>query len=106
MSLRLQCEWPLLRFNRCTGKRALNIKRSRIVTLDQIGIVAVHHADEVSEFGQTILVQALTDIGRSPLNFYREICQHPRDVFLEQAWFDTGGGFKGFHADTLGRFTY
>lgn len=51
------------------------------------------------------VIEALAEIGRFLLYFEREICQHPRNVFLAEAWFDARRGFKGFHAYILGRFT-
>jgi len=56
VGLGLQGERPLVLFDLLSGKRAFDIARSGVVTLEQIRVVAVHDSDEVGQLGQAIPV--------------------------------------------------
>src|ERR1700736_6130088 len=99
MGLGLEREGPLLGFNFGAGERSLDIKRPRVVPLDEVRVVAVHHTDEIGEFGQTVLVQPLPDVRRLLLDFDCKIGQDARYLLFEEAGLDTGGCPGGFHAD-------
>ena len=57
------------------SQRPFNIARACVVSFYQVGIVAVHHADEVGKLGCAIRMQPLSQPGSFPLDVDRKVCQ-------------------------------
>ena len=79
-----------------TSQRPFDVAGARVVSFDQVGVVAVHHTDEISKFGCAVRMQPLSQPGGFPLDVDRKVCQFCRNMLLEEAGFDPGGCFQHF----------
>ena len=79
-----------------TSQRPFDVAGARVVSFDQVGVVAVHHTDEISKFGCAVRLHPLSQPGGFPLDVDRKVCQFFRNMFLEEAGFDPGGCFQKF----------
>ena len=50
------------------------------MSFDQVGVVAVHHTDEIGKFGCAVRMQPLSQPGGFPLNVDRKVCQFCSDL--------------------------
>ena len=63
-----------------TSQRPFDVARARVVSFDQVGVVAVHHTDEIGKFGCAVRMQPLSQPGGFPLNVDRKVCQFCSDL--------------------------
>lgn len=78
-----------LQLGPCKG--AFDVARARVVPLDQVRVVAIHHPDQVRQFGRAVRVKTLTEVRRLALDLDRQVRQACRYVLLEEAWLDPAG---------------
>mgnify|MGYP001627839194 CR=1 FL=1 len=83
-----------LELGSCEG--AFDVTRARVVSLDQVRVVAIHHPDQVCQFGSAVRVQALSQPCRLALDFDRKVRQAGRYVLFEEARFDPAGRLYHF----------
>ena len=76
-----------------TSQRPFDVAGARIVSFDQVGVLAVHHADEIGKLSCAVRMQPLSQPGGFPLDVDRKVCQFCRNMLLEEAGFDPGGRF-------------
>ena len=53
---------------RGASQRPFDVAGARVVSFDQIGVVAVHHADEIGKFSCAVRMQPLSQPGGFPLD--------------------------------------
>ena len=78
------------------GEGAFDIARARVVPLDQVRVVAVHHPDQVRQLGRAVRMQPLSKPGCLALDIDRQIRKTGRYMLLEEAWLDSAGCLKHF----------
>jgi hypothetical protein len=66
------------------------------VALYQIRIVAVHHANEFSQFSGGLGMNAAAKIGCFPLQIDRQVSENGRNGILKHAGFNPSRGFDHF----------
>jgi hypothetical protein len=79
---------PLARPKAKSCQIELGVVPARVVTLDEIRIVSIHHPDEVSEFCRRFWMEAAPQVVRLSLQFHREVRQDGRYGVLEEARLD------------------
>lgn len=94
MSARLKGEGAGFFFKLSADKRPFDVARSRVVALDQVRVLAVHHADEIRKLGCAIRVQPQSQSSGLPLNVDRKVCQFCGNILLKEAGFYSGGRFQ------------
>ena len=65
-------------------------------SLDQVRILAVHHADQIRQLGRTVRVTTLTKGRRFALDLDRQVRQAGRYVLIQESRFDPAGCLKHF----------
>ncbi|MEK1852554.1 MAG: hypothetical protein AAAC48_11955 [Phyllobacterium sp.] len=66
---------PLARPKAKSCQFELGVVPARVVTLDEIRIVSIHHPDEVSEFCRRFWMEAAPQVVRLSLQFHREVAK-------------------------------
>jgi hypothetical protein len=84
-------EWSRLGLKLGPREGAFDVARARVVPLDQIRVVAVHHSDQICQFGCAVRVETLAEVRRLPLDLDRQVREAGRYVLLEEAWFNPAG---------------
>lgn len=70
------------------SQRPFDVAGARVMSFDQVGVVAVHHTDEIGKFGCAVRMQPLSQPGGFPLDVDRKVCQFCGNMLLEEAGFD------------------
>lgn len=81
------------------GQRELNVTRARVVALDEVAVVAVHHAHQIGQARTTDRMQARTELRRGAHELGNDICERDRRA-VEQAGLDACRSLEG-HATLI-----
>tara|TARA_R110002012_G_scaffold315199_1_gene528677 strand:+ start:2332 stop:2676 length:345 start_codon:yes stop_codon:yes gene_type:complete len=101
MGAGFECEGPRFGFQLGPGEGAFDVTRARVVPLDQVRVVAVHHPDQIGQLGCVVRVQTLSQPCRFALNLDRQVRQAGRYVLFKEARFDPAGlNWPLFRPDT------
>ena len=85
VSAGFQSKWTALWIDFGTPKSAFDVAWTRIVPLDEVRIVTVHHADKVRQLLRGVRMQPLPKRAGSSLELHRQIGDPVRHAILEEA---------------------
>ena len=76
-----------------TSQRPFDVAGARVVSFDQVGVLAVHHPYEIGKLSCAVRMQPLSQTGGFPLAVARTVCEFCRTLLLDEAGFASGGCF-------------
>jgi DNA-directed RNA polymerase subunit K/omega len=85
------------------GQGPLYVARPGVMTLYEIAVVAVHHADQVRQAARRAWMQILSEAGRRAHHVADHVGQLDRVIF-QQTGLQTTGVFSSVHGCTAGLF--